>query len=105
MIPPYQPVTSDYVIEELRRKFSEKFPGHMTELEGFLYNALSVIDVIRTPDETVEKEKVIRDVKDRPILRAALDAGADLLLTGDKDFLDAAIDDPRITSVAAFLEM
>ena len=34
-----------------------------------------------------------------------LDIGADLLLTGDKDFLDSSVKDPRIISVAQFLEM
>ena len=50
-------------------------------------------------------EAQIRDPKDRPILRAALNAGADLLLTGDKDFLESSIEDPRIISVRSFLEM
>lgn len=30
--------------------------------------------------------KDVRDVKERPILRAAKKAGADVLLIGDKDF-------------------
>lgn len=34
---------------------------------------------------------------------AALNAGADLFLTGDKDFLESAIIDPRIISVSEFL--
>lgn len=53
----------------------------------------------------VKAEGLIRDKKDRPILRAALDAGADLFLTGDKDFLESAVTDPRILSVAQFLQM
>ena len=46
-------------------------------------------------------ENEIRDVKDRPILRAAIFANADILLTGDKDFLDARakIEKPKIMSV------
>lgn len=51
----------------------------------------------------VEDENLIRDKKDRPILRAALDAGADLFLTGDKDFLESSVTDPRIISVSDFL--
>ena len=49
-------------------------------------------------------EGKLRDPKDRPILRAALNAHADLFLTGDKDFLESAITDPRIISVAQFLD-
>ena len=38
-------------------------------------------------------------------ISAALNAGADLFLTGDKDFLESSIEDPRIISVRSFLEM
>ena len=103
--PPYQPVTSDYVIDELHRKFREKWPDKITELDAFLYHALSVIDVVTTPEAIHESEGLIRDEKDRPILRAALDAGADMFITGDKDFLESSVTDPRIISVSAFLEL
>lgn len=102
---PYQPVTCDYVIDELRRKFQEKFPDRITELDAFLYASLTIIDLVNTPDAIAEGEKLIRDEKDRPILRAALDASADLFLTGDKDFLESSVKDPRIISVTEFLEM
>ena len=44
-------------------------------------------------------------MKDRPILRAAIYAGADILLTGDKDFLEAGIDYPKCLAPAEFLLM
>ncbi len=103
LVSPYCPVTCDYIIDELRRKFREKWPNRITELDAFLYSSLSVIDVVKTPEAVVENESLIRDEKDRPILRAALDAGADLFLTGDKDFLESEVTDPRIISVADFL--
>lgn len=105
LISPYQPVTCDYVIDELHRKFREKWPDRITELDAFLYASLSVIDVVKTPEAVVEDENLIRDEKDRTILRAALDAGADLFLTGDKDFLESSVTDPRIISVSDFLMM
>lgn len=105
LLPPYQPLTCDYVVDELHRKFQEKFPDRMTELEAFLYSSLSIIRVVKTPDEALEAENLIRDVKDRPILRAALSSNADLFLTGDKDFLESSIEDPRIISVADFLAL
>ena len=105
LVSPYQPVTCDYVIDELHRKFQEKFPDKITELDAFLYAARSVIDVINTPETVIDEEKLIRDEKDRPILRAALDAGADLFLTGDKDFLESSVKDPRIISVTDFLNI
>jgi len=105
LIPPYQPITCDYVVNELHRKFQEKFPHRMMELEAFLYTALSVIQVVPTPTELQDAEQKIRDPKDRPILRAALASNADLFLTGDKDFLESPVKDPRIISVASFLEL
>ena len=102
---PYQPVVCDYVIDELHRKFEEKFPDRTVELEAFLYTALPAFDVVTTPENAVAAETKIRDPKDRPILRAALNAGADLFLTGDKDFLESSVEDPRIISVSDFLNM
>ena len=48
LLPPYQPLTRDYVVDELHRKFREKFPDKMTELEAFLYTSLLVIHVVPT---------------------------------------------------------
>ncbi len=103
LTPPYQPLTCDYVVDELHRKFREKFPDRMTELEAFLYSALAMIHIIPTPEELYEAENLIRDPKDRLILRAALSSNADLFLTGDKDFLESSVIDPCIISVADFL--
>ncbi len=105
LVPPYQPIICDYVVDELHRKFREKFPQKLTELEAFLFNALTYMKLVPTPEQAVESENRIRDPKDRPILRAALNAHADLFLTGDKDFLQSAVTDPRIIGVSEFLEL
>ena len=105
LCPPYQPLICDYIVDELHRKFRTKFPDRVTELEAFLFNALLYIRVVPTPMGETRMENAIRDPKDRPILRAALDAHADLLLTGDKDFLESAVVNPKIVSVADFLDL
>ncbi|MGN0893807.1 MAG: putative toxin-antitoxin system toxin component, PIN family [Succinivibrio sp.] len=69
--PPFQPYVCDYVIDDLHRKFYEKFPDKITALDAFLFNALEVIKRVRTPAKEESDEKKIRDTKDRPILRAA----------------------------------
>lgn len=42
---------------------------------------------------------------DRPILRAALNAKVDVLLTGDKDFLESGVTNPKIMTAAEFIAM
>jgi len=46
---------------------------------------------------------MIRDVNDRPILRAALKAKVDVLITGDKDFLESGVETPKIVTAAEFI--
>ena len=102
---PNKGIICDQNIEELWRIFNRKFPTKISMLEKFLAYSLSVIEVATTPEMEEDAEKLIRDVKDRPILRAALNAKADVLLTGDKDFLESKVTDPKIMTAAEFLEM
>ena len=81
----------------------EILPKHTTELEAFLYHALQVIRTVPTPEEELSEEGKIRDLKDRPILRAARAAHANMLLTGDLDFLESGITDPEIISASDFI--
>lgn len=101
---PNKGIVCDQNIEELRRIFNRKFPQKISLLEHFLSIALLAMEVVPTPVEEVETENCIRDVADRPILRAALNAKADVLLTGDKDFLESGVTNPRIMTAADLLE-
>lgn len=105
LTPPYEPVVCDYIVDELHRKFKEKFSEKQEELEAFLQTALLLIRVIPTPSKPVLEENKIRDIKDRPILRAALNEGVEYFLTGDKDFLESSISFPIIISVRDFLNL
>lgn len=67
--------------------------------------ALSVIEVVQVPDELTEEEKSIRDVNDKGIMRAAVASRVDVILTGDKDFLESGISIPKIMTAADFLMM
>lgn len=92
-------------IDELRRIFNRKFPHRIASLEQFLSIALMTLDLVPTPIEEHSSENKIRDVKDRPILRAAIYTKADILLTGDKDFLESGLDNPKIITASEFLTM
>ena len=67
--------------------------------------ALLTLEVVTTPIEEYSSEEKIRDVNDRPILRAAIYAKADILLTGDKDFLESGLQNPKIMAAADFVQM
>lgn len=102
---PYHGVICDQNIDELRKVFNRKFPSKINILDRFLAIALTVLQIIETPVDEISEEHVIRDVKDRPILRAAINSGVDILLTGDKDFLEAKIKKPKIMNAADFLKL
>ncbi len=46
-----------------------------------------------------------QNVDDRPILRSAIESKADVLLTGDKDFLESGLKNPVIITPAEFLNL
>ena len=47
-----------------------------------------------------QEQKLMRDVKDQPILNAAILYNIDIILTGDKDFLSLDMNYPRCMTVA-----
>lgn len=102
---PNKGIICDQNIEELRRIFNRKFPQKISLLEHFLSIALLTMEVVPTPIEETEEEISIRDVADRPILRAALHARVDILLTGDKDFLESGVETPKIVTATEFIAM
>lgn len=102
---PYRGIVCEQNIEELRRVFNRKFPHRMAALEQFLSMALQALDIVPVPEEESDEEFAVRDAFDRPILRAAIHAQADILLTGDKDFLAAGLMHPRVMSPAEFMAL
>ena len=102
---PNHGIVCDQNIDELRRVYNRKFPHKIQVLERFLTIALTVLEVVPTPAIKVSDEELIRDTSDRPILRAAIAAKADVLVTGDRDFLESSIKTPKIVTAAEFLQM
>ncbi|HJA66177.1 MAG TPA: putative toxin-antitoxin system toxin component, PIN family [Candidatus Mediterraneibacter cottocaccae] len=90
-------------VDEMKRIFNKKFPNRLTSLDKFLSVALMTLELIPVPTDEDISESQIRDIDDRPILRAAINAEADILLTGDKDFLESGIEHPVIMTPADFL--
>ena len=102
-------------VDEMKRIFNKKFPNRLAALDKFLSIALLTLELVPVPTEEDMSEtqirdvndrpilRAIRDVNDRPILRAAIEAKADVLLTGDKDFLESGVKNPAIMTPAEFL--
>ena len=83
-------------VDEMKRIFNKKFPNRISSLDKFLSTALLILELVPIPTSENTSELQIRDVNDRPILRAAIEAKADILLTGDKDFLESGVENPLI---------
>lgn len=91
-------------VDEMKRIFNKKFPNRLASLDKFLSVALLTLELVPIPTNENSSEAQIRDVNDRPILRAAIEARADVLLTGDKDFLESDIENPVIMTPAELLK-
>lgn len=98
-------ITCDYVLDELKRTFSKKFPNKIDALNRFYSEFVLCIDIVKVNETIYEEESLIRDDKDHPVLRAAIYSKADILITGDKDFLESNIKKPMILTAREFIEL
>ena len=100
---PNRAVICDQNIEEARRIFQKKFPTKIAALDEFFTRALAEVELVNVPDDAVASEELVRDTADRTILRSAVASNCDVLLTGDRDLLDAGIAAPAVMSPRRFL--
>jgi putative PIN family toxin of toxin-antitoxin system len=91
-------VLTQWILDELRDVVGRKWPDRLPALELFLSTVGYEILGVGSPG--VE----IRDVDDQPILDAAISAGVDVIVTGDKDFLALEIGRPLILTVREYLD-
>jgi len=76
---------SEYIINECENKFRNKIklPNVIVEqIENFLRNNLIIV----VP--TKIDENICRDKKDMPIIGTVVSAGAEIIISGDKDLLN-----------------
>ena len=90
---------SEYVDAEFKRILNEKWSDKAEKIY-FLYRQMDFIFC----KSTHEVLGTLRDKKDIPVLSDALFYGVDILLTGDKDFLESDIKIPLIISPTEFWE-
>jgi len=102
---PNTTIVSDYALDEVHRVINKKFPSKVGDFETFLYRLMFDVELVFTPGDSVADEPNLRDINDQPILRAALAANADVLITGDRDLLESGISSPQVVTPAKFLEI
>lgn len=107
VMPPYEAIVCDYSVDEFRRVFNTKFSHRLQDYDRFVSAMALAVNIVSVPIEGQYEEDAnkIRDIYDRPIFRAAIAAKTDVLITGDKDFLEAGIKTLSIVTAAEFLKM
>lgn len=90
---------SEYIDREFREKLESKWPGKAEKLYS-LYRRMDICFCKSIND----KLGTLRDEKDVPVLSDAIYHGIDVILSGDKDFLEAELEKPLIYSPAMMLE-
>lgn len=86
-------LVSDYVDAEFKAILESKWRAK-SELVYSLYHKLPFVFCGSSP----EQNGSLRDAKDIPVLSDALFHEADIILTGDKDFIEAGLERPLIFS-------
>ena len=99
---PYEAVTCDYVLDELRRNVIKKFPTKIGALEKFFAALALNITIVNVSYNADDPTLQIRDEDDKPVLKAALDSKCELLISGDRDFLEANLKYPKVITATDF---
>ena len=90
---------SEYVDSEFKAKLVQKWPLK-AEHAYSLFHRLDIQFV----NSTNENRGELRDTKDIPVVSDARFHHVDILLTGDKDFLESDVDNPLILSPSMMME-
>lgn len=92
-------LVSEYIDKELKEKLELKWPDKAEKVYE-LYHEMDFCFYASVN----QKLGVLRDEKDIPVLSDALYQGVDIILTGDRDFLEADLEKPLIFSPAMLEE-
>ena len=95
-------VLSSFVVDELKAVADRKFPKQKEAIDRFL--SAFGYELVYTPNKMQGGLASIRDKNDYPVLYSAITENVDILITGDKDFIEVAIEKPEILTPSAFIE-
>lgn len=91
---------SEYVDTEFQLILNKKWSNRAEKIYS-LYRSMDFVFC----SSTSETFGHLRDEKDIPVLSDAIYHNVDILLTGDKDFLEAGIETPQVVSPSELLEI
>ena len=91
-------ILTDHNISEFRRIAAKKFPDNQADIDLFL--AELTYELMPAPEAP---QKLINDPKDAPILNAAIIADVDVIISGDKHFLNMVMERPKAMKPADYL--
>ena len=93
-------VLCDHIVAEIREVVSRKRPDLLGDVDVLL--AQLSYELVISPKEP---SKLIQDPKDQPILNAAIMADVDVIVSGDKHFLELVLKRPKTMSPAEFWQL
>ncbi|MDR1490300.1 MAG: putative toxin-antitoxin system toxin component, PIN family [Desulfovibrio sp.] len=93
-------VLCDHIVVEIRDVVARKRPDLLADVDVLL--AQLSYEMVVAPKEP---GKLISDPKDQPILNAAIMAGVDVIVSGDKHFLKLDMEWPKPMTVADFWQL
>ena len=92
-------LVSDYVDAEFKAILEMKWKEKAEKVYS-LYHTLPFVFCGSSPIQTGN----LRDAKDIPVLSDALFQNADIILSGDKDFIEAELERPLVISPSMFYD-
>jgi len=92
-------LVTHYVDQEFKDKLEQKWPDKAKNA----YNLFHTMDFIFC-DSTAQVMGILRDKKDIPVLSDAIYHNVDMILTGDRDFLDEELEKPLVFSPGMLCE-
>ncbi|MBS3986085.1 MAG: putative toxin-antitoxin system toxin component, PIN family [Selenomonadales bacterium] len=93
-------VLCDRNISELRTVLARKAPHILADVDVFL--AELSYELVPAPENP---QKLIRHPKDQPILDAAIVGEVDIIISGDRHFLELSMERPCVMTAAQYLTM
>lgn len=95
----HEVLVTSYIDSEFYRKLNQKWP----QTADVIYSNYKQLP-FSFRESTSKRLGSLRDAKDIPVLSDALVYDVDIILTGDRDFLDAGLEYPKVMTVSELWE-